>query len=185
MKILIYWKNSIVQDHPCKGLFLSRKSVLACINGSAHVPLWTFIDIGKDSKAIWRRWEEQFQELVNRNTTVDPSAIDELKQYPILKKMATEPTLDKVDAAISKMWNHQATGLDFMQKLSAFFNKGDNVYPNNYRGISLLPVVGKVIGLVILQRISSLAEAVLPESPVPRGTLYMILVLRQVQEKPR
>ena len=50
----------------------------------------------KDRRAISKRWEEHFHELLNRNTTVDPSAIDELRQYPVIEEMAAEPTLQEV-----------------------------------------------------------------------------------------
>ena len=58
---------------------------------------------------------------------------------------------------------------------------------NNYRGISLLSVVGKVFARVALQRLQQVAERVYPESQcgfrVQRSTTDMIFTLRQLQEK--
>ena len=43
-------------------------------------------------------------------------------------------------------------------------NKGDCSDCNNYRGISLLSIVGKVFARVILVRLQKLAKRVYPES---------------------
>ena len=43
-------------------------------------------------------------------------------------------------------------------------NKGDRNDCNNYRGISLLSIVGKVFARVVLKRLQALAERVYPES---------------------
>ena len=60
---------------------------------------------------------------------------------------------------------------------------------NNYRGISLRSIVGKVFDRVILIRLQKLAERIYPESQcgfrAEWSTIYMIFSLRQVQEKCR
>ena len=60
---------------------------------------------------------------------------------------------------------------------------------NNYRGISLRSIVGKVFDRVILIRLQKLAERNYPESQcgfrVERSTIDMIFSLRQLQEKCR
>lgn len=60
---------------------------------------------------------------------------------------------------------------------------------NNYRGISLLSIVGKVFARVILIRLQKLADRVYPESQCgfrsKRSTIDMIFSLRQLQEKCR
>ena len=60
---------------------------------------------------------------------------------------------------------------------------------NNYRGISLLSIIGKVFAKVILIRLQKLAERVYPESRcgfrAERSTIDMVFSLCQLQEKCR
>ena len=73
--------------------------------------------------------------------------------------------------------------------ITLYKNKGDRGDCNNYRGISLLSVVGKVFARVVLKRLQVLAEQVYPESQcgfrANRSTVDMIFSLRQLQEKCR
>ena len=73
--------------------------------------------------------------------------------------------------------------------ITLYKNKGDRSDCNNYRGISLLSVVGKVFARVVLTRLQSLASRVYPESQCGfrsgRSTVDMIFSLRQLQEKCR
>ena len=73
--------------------------------------------------------------------------------------------------------------------ITLFKNKGDRSDCNNYRGISLLSIVGKTFARVILNRLQLLAERVFPESQcgfrAERSTVDMIFSLRQLQEKCR
>ena len=48
--------------------------------------------------------------------------------------------------------------------ITLYKNKGDRSDCNNYRGISLLSVLGKVFARVVLQRLQQVAEGVYPES---------------------
>ena len=68
-------------------------------------------------------------------------------------------------------------------------NKGERNDCNNYRGISLLIIVGKVFARVILIRLQKLAERIYPESQcgfrAERSTIDMIFSLQQLQEKYR
>ena len=75
-------------------------------------------------------------------------------------------------------------------KITALYkNKGDRGDCNNYRGISLLSIVGKVFARVILARLQVLADRIYPESQCgfrsQRSTIDMIFSLRQLQEKCR
>ena len=67
--------------------------------------------------------------------------------------------------------------------------KGDLQHCDNWRGISLLDVVGKVFARVIQERLQVIAEKVLPESQCgfrkERGCCDMIFVARQLLEKAR
>ena len=73
--------------------------------------------------------------------------------------------------------------------VTLFKNKGDRSDCNNYRGISLLSIVGKVFAKVSLARLQVLAERVYPESQCGfrsgRSTIDMIFSVRQLQEKCR
>ena len=66
--------------------------------------------------------------------------------------------------------------------------KGPKNDCSNYRGISLLSVVGKILSRIIFKRINlHIADNVLPESQCGfrsgRGTVDVIFTIRQLQEK--
>ena len=65
--------------------------------------------------------------------------------------------------------------------------KGDLTRCDNWRGISLLDVVGKVAARILQGRLQELAEEVLPESQCGfrkgRGCSDMIFTVRQLIEK--
>ena len=73
--------------------------------------------------------------------------------------------------------------------ITLYKNKGDRSDCNNYRGISLLNIVGKLFARIILRRLQMLAERIYPESKCgfrsKRSTDDMIFSLRQLQEKCR
>ena len=73
--------------------------------------------------------------------------------------------------------------------VTLYKNKGDRGDCNNYRGISLLSVVGKVFARGVLKRLQVLAEQVYPESQcgfrANRSNVDMVFSLRQLQEKCR
>ena len=73
--------------------------------------------------------------------------------------------------------------------VTLYKNRGDRSDCNNYRGISLLSVVGKVFARVALTKLQILAERTLPESQcgfrTGRSTIDMIFSVRQLQEKCR
>ena len=66
---------------------------------------------------------------------------------------------------------------------------GDLQNCDNWRGISLLDVIGKVFGRIIQERLQHIAENILPESQCGfqkgRGCCDMILVAQQLLEKVR
>ena len=73
--------------------------------------------------------------------------------------------------------------------VTLYKNKGDRSDCNNYRGSSLLSVVGKVFARVVLMRLQVLSERVYPESQcgfrAERSTVDMIFSVRQLREKCR
>ena len=70
--------------------------------------------------------------------------------------------------------------------ITLYKNKGDRSDCNNYRGISLLIIVGKVFARVVLSRLQELAARIYPESQSgfrsDRSTVDMIFSVRQRQE---
>ena len=73
--------------------------------------------------------------------------------------------------------------------ITIYKNRGERDDCNNYRGISLRSIVGKVYARVILIRLQKLAERIYPESQcdilAELSTLDMIVSLRQLQVKCR
>ena len=73
--------------------------------------------------------------------------------------------------------------------ITLYKNKGERSDCNNYRGISLLSIAGKVFAKVTLERLKILAERIYPEAQCgfrpERSTIDMIFSLRQLQEKCR
>ena len=73
--------------------------------------------------------------------------------------------------------------------VTLYKDKGDRNDCSNYRGISLLSVVGKVFGRVALPRLQILSESTLPESQcgfiTGRSTIDMIFSVRLSQDKCR
>ena len=78
---------------------------------------------------------------------------------------------------------------DFRDALivSLYKNKGSKTDCGNYRGISLLSIAGKIFARVILNRLVSVSEKILPEAQCGfrpgRSTIDMIFAMRQLQEK--
>ena len=75
--------------------------------------------------------------------------------------------------------------------VTLYKNKGDRSDWNNYRGISLLSVVGKLFARAALKRLQVLAERRSTQSrnvvsePTSQPAIGMVLSLRQLQEKCR
>ena len=73
--------------------------------------------------------------------------------------------------------------------ITLYKNKGERSDCNNYRGISLLSIVGKVYAWVLLICLQKLAECIYPESQcgfwAERSTVDMVFSLCQLQEKCR
>ena len=88
-------------------------------------------------------------------------------------------------------WQEGAVPQDMRDSkiITLYKNKGERNDCNNYRGISLLSIVGKVFARVILMRLQKLAERIYLESQcgfrAGRSTIDMIFSLRQLQEKCR
>lgn len=93
-------------------------------------------------------------------------------------------------ALFTIFWSTETLPADFLNpNLTIIFKKGDRSDCGNYRGISLLSTVGKVLADIILQRLQFVLPDVYPESQhgyrSGRGTIDGIFTVRQLMEKTR
>ena len=107
-------------------------------------------------------------------------------------KFGGAATLNKLHQLIMKIWDMEEVPQDWKNAriISIYKNKGDRATCGNSRGISLLAVAGKVLARVILSRLNKyIVDEVCPESQCGfrknRGTIDMLFVARQIQEKAR
>jgi len=89
-----------------------------------------------------------------------------------------------------RIWTTESISDDLRDALIVtIFEKGDKTLCGNYRGISLLPIAGKILARILCTRLSHIAEDILPESQCSfrpgRGTVDLIFAARQIQEKCR
>ena len=88
-------------------------------------------------------------------------------------------------------WSEGAVPQDIRDAsiITLYKNKGDRSDCNNYRGISLLTIVGKLFACVAVNRLQRLADRVYPESQcglrAERSMVDMVFLLWQHQEKCR
>lgn len=91
---------------------------------------------------------------------------------------------------INKIWLEESIPGDLKNAaIVTVFKKGDKSDCDNYRGISLLSIAGKIITRILSNRLTDVSESFLPESQSgfrpSRGTIDMIFTARQLQEKCR
>ena len=110
---------------------------------------------------------------------------------PELIKHCKTTLLLPLHEVLCQCWQEGAVPQDMRDSkiITLYKNKGERNDCNNYRGISLLSIVGKVFARVILIRLQKLAERIYPESQcgfrAERSTIDMVFSLRQLQEKCR
>jgi len=86
-------------------------------------------------------------------------------------------------------WNRRCLPDDFRDTniITLYKDKGGRRDCNNYRGISLLCIAGKVFARLLLPRVRQIADRILPESQCgfrpSRSASDMVFSLRQLQEK--
>ena len=89
------------------------------------------------------------------------------------------------------IWEEEAVPQAFKDAsiIHLYKNKGDRRMCDNHRGISLLSIAGKILGRVIINRLTNSVTNFVPESQCGfrsnRGTADMMFAARQVQEKCR
>ena len=111
---------------------------------------------------------------------------------PEVVKTAKESSLlVHLHELLLQCWEEGAVPQDMRDAkiITLYKNKGERSDCNNYRGISLLSIVGKAFARVVLNRLKLLAERVYPEAQcgfrAARSTIDMVFSLRQLQEKCR
>ena len=110
---------------------------------------------------------------------------------PDLIKRCKTTLLHPLHELLCQCWEEGAVPQDMRDAkiVTLYKNKGERSDCNNYRGISLLSIVGKVYARVLLARLQKLAERIYPESQcgfrAGRSTVDMVFSLRQLQEKSR
>ncbi|XP_052673517.1 uncharacterized protein LOC128155711 [Crassostrea angulata] len=110
---------------------------------------------------------------------------------PDLLKQCKSSLLSPLHKVLCECWEDGSVPQDMRDAkiITLYKNKGERSDCNNYRGISLLSIVGKVFARVILIRLQELADRVYSESQCgfrsKRSTIDMIFSLRQLQEKCR
>ena len=110
---------------------------------------------------------------------------------PDLSKHCKTTSLFPLHEVLCQCWQEGAVPHDMRDSkiITLYKNKGERNDCNNYKGISLLGIVGKVFARVILIRLQKLTERIYPESQcgfrAKRSTIDMVFSLRQLQEKCR
>ena len=97
---------------------------------------------------------------------------------------------DRLLQLITDVWEEGAVVRDWRDaEIVPIPKKGNLKHCDNWRGISLLDVVGKVFARILQERLQTIAEKVLPESQCGfrkgRGCIDMIFTARQLLEKCR
>ena len=109
----------------------------------------------------------------------------------VIKAGKETSLLEHLHELLLQCWEEGSVPQDMRDAniITLYKNKGDRSDCNNYRGISLLSIVGKTFARVMLNRLQTLAERVYPEAQcgfrAERSTIDMIFSLRQLQEKCR
>ena len=101
-----------------------------------------------------------------------------------------ETVLNKLQDLFTNCWEKGTLLQDLRDAVivSLYKNKGEKSDSSNYRAITLLSIAGQILACILLNRlILTVAQENMPESQCgfrsKRGTVDMIFVLRQLQEK--
>ena len=97
---------------------------------------------------------------------------------------------DRVLEVIKQVWEDGKVVRDWQDAVVIPIpKKGDLKQCDNWRGISLLDVIGKILARIVQERLQMIADKVLPESQSGfrkgRGCVDMLFVARQLVEKTR
>lgn len=111
---------------------------------------------------------------------------------PEVSKAALVPFSNKLKPLFTAIWEKADVPADLKETIiiPVFKKKEDRSSCDNYRGISLLSIAGKILSRIAMRRLAShVASRVLSETQAgfrpTRGTSDKIFCARQLQEKSR
>ena len=107
---------------------------------------------------------------------------------PELLKSGGKRKKDLVSEVVKDVWVNITPKAWKGAILVSIFKKGAKSECGNYRGILLLPIVGKVFARILLNRLlEHITPSIIPESQcgfrANRGTVDMVFTAGQIQEK--
>ena len=120
------------------------------------------------------RWVEHYLELNATENVVTDAALSSILDLSVMEELDIEPTIEEslLDG------ENCAQDMQDANIITLHKNNGERSNCNNYRGISLLCIVGKVFTRVALTKSQTLASCIYPESQcgfrAGRSTVDMI-----------
>ena len=140
-----------------------------------------------DKEAIFKRWAEHFDGVLNRPPSVNDEAINRLPQVECnsmldelptvsetvkaikllsdaipaeIYKAGVPPVAEKLTELFHTMWRKEAIPQEFKDAtiIHLFKMKGNPQVSDNHRGISLLSIAGKILARVLLNRLNEHLE---------------------------
>jgi len=129
--------------------------------------------------------EEMEKAICNLKTNKAPGEDDITTE---LIKNASLELKEMFHVLMCKIWRHEKMPDDWKVGLIVrLFEKGDKMKCENYRGITLLKVVYKILSSIILERLKEYSEEILGEYQcgfrLQRRTVDQIFIVRQILEK--
>ena len=134
------------------------------------------------------RTREELEEAIGKLKNGKAGGKSNILPEMIRAACCEEEFLEMLLELVHQVWKEGSVPKDWVDAvLIPIPKKGDLTRCDNWRGISLLDVVGKLVARVLQERLQQLAEEVLPESQCGfrkgRGCTDMIFTVRQVVEK--
>ena len=107
---------------------------------------------------------------------------------PELVKVCPDVFVDHLVELLVAVWDSEVVPVDWVNaQMVPIPKKGNLAECDNWRGIALLDVLGKVVARIIQSRLSSSMDSVLPDSQCGfrknRGCMDMVFAARQIVEK--
>lgn len=65
-----------------------------------------------DKSKVLGRWKQHFEDLLNRESTVDDNVINSIPQRPLIETLSVDPTLPEVEKAVKQLISGKAPGND-------------------------------------------------------------------------
>nr|CAH8867214.1 unnamed protein product [Trichobilharzia regenti] len=106
---------------------------------------------------------------------------------PEVFKYGGDSLLSALSEVVGSVWESEEVPLGWCKPLiTPIYNKGDKSSCDNHKGVSLTSVVSKVLGSIIMRRLSGAWEAQTRENQTGcrpgRGCIHHIFILRQILE---